>query len=282
MKKFKIMAVSIPALLLVAGLLFIGCPQRVKEDPEPPNNELANKGLAAHETFEAYKTGMPKEELYKVLNENIKKYNVNTDVYSYDSAMEKFFAFWEYFIAPKEKAGWKVSQEGWINGVLDGEHFVGALDLMISDENHIEIFDYKTSKTAKADNYKNQMILYAYLEGKQRNWSLKEIADKVTVRLFFPLIEDLEKKTVEQNMLRGVKELSFTENDIKDVIENYFEKNISTIKSIDFSKVKGNITHACSWCPYCGAKANDNGFEGCQITVAAGFASPDEVTFIRS
>ncbi|EMB26813.1 hypothetical protein HMPREF9727_02533 [Treponema denticola MYR-T] len=35
MKKFKIRAVSITALLLVAGLLFIGCPQKVKEEPKP-------------------------------------------------------------------------------------------------------------------------------------------------------------------------------------------------------------------------------------------------------
>ena len=35
MKKFKIRAVSIPAVWLVAGLLFIGCPQKVKEDPKP-------------------------------------------------------------------------------------------------------------------------------------------------------------------------------------------------------------------------------------------------------
>ena len=35
MKKFKIRAVSITALLLVAGLLFTGCPQKVKEEPKP-------------------------------------------------------------------------------------------------------------------------------------------------------------------------------------------------------------------------------------------------------
>ena len=35
MKKFKIRAVSITALLLVAGFLFIGCPQKVKEEPKP-------------------------------------------------------------------------------------------------------------------------------------------------------------------------------------------------------------------------------------------------------
>ncbi|UTC88528.1 formylglycine-generating enzyme family protein [Treponema denticola] len=35
MKKFKIRAVSITALLLAAGLLFTGCPQKVKEEPKP-------------------------------------------------------------------------------------------------------------------------------------------------------------------------------------------------------------------------------------------------------
>jgi len=35
MKKFKIRAVSITALLLVAALLFTGCPQKVKEEPKP-------------------------------------------------------------------------------------------------------------------------------------------------------------------------------------------------------------------------------------------------------
>ena len=35
MKKFKIRAVSITVLLLVAGVLFTGCPQKVKEEPKP-------------------------------------------------------------------------------------------------------------------------------------------------------------------------------------------------------------------------------------------------------
>ena len=35
MKKFKIRAVSITALLLAAGVLFTGCPQKVKEEPKP-------------------------------------------------------------------------------------------------------------------------------------------------------------------------------------------------------------------------------------------------------
>ncbi|WP_255805539.1 InlB B-repeat-containing protein [Treponema putidum] len=34
MKKFKIRAVSITALLLAAGVLLTGCPQKVKEEPK--------------------------------------------------------------------------------------------------------------------------------------------------------------------------------------------------------------------------------------------------------
>lgn len=273
---------------------FIDCPLKYKlsyqegwKSTAPVNTQLADKGLAFHEAVEKYHTGMPQEELWKILEENIKKYNINVTnpekdfYYDYHPAMEKFFLFWEKFIIPKEKEGYKILKEGWVNGKINDESFCGALDLCLEKDNNVEIFDYKSGKSVNANSYKPQQILYAYLKGKEKGWTVEETAERIKLYIFGPMQTDLENKTVEQNMLRGVKQIKYTAQEMQDLIESHYIKNISAIHTMNWARAQGNITHSCSWCPYCGAKPNDKGFSGCPKTVKAGFASPDNVEFYQ-
>lgn len=251
----------------------------------PVNTQLADKGSAFHETVEKYHTGMSHEELKEILNKNIEKYHVNvTDpnkefYYNYDIPLEKFFLFWDYFVASKEKEGYKVSQEGKVNGEINGEKFTGALDLCIENDNEIIIVDYKTGKSVVASSYKDQQFLYAYLKGLEHGWDMKTTAEKVKLFIYAPMIEDLKTKTLEQNMMRGIKPIVYTYEDLKDVIENYYMKNIDAIHTMNWARAQGNVEFSCKWCPYLGSAPNKDGFSGCPRTLAKGFMTPEGVTF---
>ena len=108
------------------------------------------------------------------------------------------------------------------------------------------------------------------------------MAKKIRCYIFGPLIEDLQSKTVEQNMLRGVKEIEYTEEDLRHIIEDYYMKNIDDIHSMNWARARGKTQdfHACQWCPYLGSKENpETGFCGCKVTADLGFSSPEGVSF---
>lgn len=273
---------------------FVGCSLRYKlsyvegwKSTAPVNTQLADKGSAFHEAAEKYYTGMPEEEFRKLLDENIEKYHINvTDpdkdfYYNYEPAIKKFFAFWNFFVVPKEKDGWTVKKEGKVSNVISNESFIGFLDLCLEKDDEVIIVDYKTGKSVNANNYKDQQILYAYMKGLERGWSIEETAQRIKLFIFGPMIEDLESKTVEQNMMRGIKAIEYTAKDMKDIIENHYMKSINAIHTMNWARAMGNVTHACSWCPYCGSKPNDEGFEGCPVTAAAGFMTPEGIEFFK-
>lgn len=251
----------------------------------PVNTELADKGTAFHETVEKYHTGMQKEELLKILDKNVKKYHVNvTDpnkefYYNYDAPIEKFLLFWDYFVVPKEKENYKVSQEIRANGEISGEKFVGIIDLCIENDDEIIIVDYKTGHSVNANSYKDQQILYAYLKGLEHGWDIDTIAQKTKLYIFAPMIDDLKTKTLEQNMLRGVKPIEYTVDEMKSIINDYYIKNINDIHTMNWARATGTVSFACKWCSYLGSLPNDKGFSGCPKTVAQGFKMEEGVTF---
>lgn len=150
------------------------------------------------------------------------------------------------------------------------------------DVGSIIITDYKTGRSINVNNYKDQQLLYAYMKGLEKGWDIPEIAKKVRCFIFGPLIEDLQTKTVEQNMLRGVKEIEYTEEDLRHIIEDYYMKNIDDIHSMNWARARGKTKdfHACQWCPYLGSKENsETGFCGCKVTADLGFSTPDGVSF---
>lgn len=254
----------------------------------PVNTQLADKGSAFHTAAEHYFTGMSKEDFVKLLNEKCVAYHVNTTdptkdfYYDYTSAIEKFFAFWAKFVAPLEAQGYKVSQEQKVNNVINGEEFTGSLDLCIENDENVTIYDYKTGSSINANSYKHQQILYAYMKGLEKGWTVEETAQRTKLYIFGPLIRDLETKTVEQNMLRGVKEIEFTPEEMTDIINNFYKANIDAIHTMNWARASGKKKdfHACSWCPYLGSKPDEKtGFCGCKATSDLGFATPEGIEF---
>ena len=68
-------------------------------------------------------------------------YNVDTTKYDERAALERFFLFWNEFVAKSELTGFKTYQEGWASGDLGGEHFIGALDLCLIKDALYEVPD---------------------------------------------------------------------------------------------------------------------------------------------
>lgn len=253
----------------------------------PVNTQLADKGSAFHEAAEKYHTGMSKEEFVKILNDYIERYHVNTTdpdkeyYFCYDNAIEKFIIFWDMFVSPKEKEGWKVLKETKVNNEIKGEKFTGAIDLCLESDNEIIIYDYKSGKTINTNSYKTQQLLYAYLKGLERGWDIAETSKRIKCFIFGPLIEDLKTKTMEQNTLRSLKEIEYTEDEMRDIIENFYIKNIDAIHTMNWARASGKKEdfHACRWCPYLGSKPNGKGFCGCKVTADLGFSTPEGIEF---
>ena len=99
---------------------------------KPADDEAARKGSSFHETVEHFYTGMAHDELHKILDEKLEEYRIDETKYHEHDALERFFLFWNEYVAKKEVAGLEVKQEGWTSGDLGGEHFIGALDLEVS------------------------------------------------------------------------------------------------------------------------------------------------------
>lgn len=242
---------------------------------EPPKVE-ANKGLALHETVEHYKTGMPQEELKKIMESKIKEYDVDVTVYDEWSALDRFFVFWDEIIAKKESEGFVVKQESWAKEKILGEQFVGALDLFLENNETGEciIYDYKSAKTAAASNYKNQLILYAYLIGISKGWSNDQIAEKIKLYVFFPFSTQDKAFSPLDKMLSSIKQIKFSALDVQNVINEYME-TIKTINTTDWTNTNfddlGVVQFSCKWCPFIGTIPNSKGFKGCKASYDKGF-----------
>lgn len=252
----------------------------------PADNTAANKGLAFHETVEQYETGMDKDTIHKLMEQKIEEYHVNTNEYDEFGALERFYLFWEEYIAPKEQEGFVVKKESWASNkedsskfsdnpkLLEGplnEPFVGALDLFLEnpDTGEYIIFDYKSGKSPIATKYRPQLILYAYLIGLNKGYTPAQIAEKCKLYVFFPLAqnEDIDKIIdPKDKMFASVKALRLTESDIEKTIRDYKE-TIDEIHTTDWENPDANklatSNYLCQWCDFQGSKPNRGGFMGC-------------------
>jgi|GEM_PF-5564295 len=245
---------------------------------EEINNELAAKGLAVHQTYEWWKTGKDKDEAHKYLDEKAKELNVDQNKYHIHFAIDKFVEFWKNEIEPKEKDGMKISQESWANGSINKQPFCGVLDLLVSDDKKIYIYDYKTPKSINVKLYKNQLLLYAFMKGQERKWTLDDIEKNTELYVFFPLAnEEIEDPLT--GYKKSLRKISFTKEDIENFINNESEV-IDTILSINWEhENEGSLSFSCSWCPYLGTVPEENGFNGCPISIKAGFYQKRGLTF---
>ena len=265
------------------------------------NDSLQGKGLCFHETAEQMDSNKTKEEMEAILQSKIEEYHVDTELYPEDEALRRLLLFWPEFITPREQAGYTVKKEEWTSGDIDGAHYVGALDLHLlgpiarkteeqkkaeealsaeeklslpAPKQHIIIYDYKTAKTASASSYKDQLTLYAYLLGKERNWTPEMTAENVDLYVFFPF--STQKKDNDfDNMLSSVKPIKYTADDIRKVIK----ANISTVReansinwdTVDISNL-GSSNFTCRFCPFLGAIEDpETGFKGCKCSYDEGY-----------
>ena len=137
-------------------------------------------------------------------------------------------------------------------------------------------------------------VLYAYLKGKEKNWSNDVIAERTHLIIFYPLGKEYNKLDpdaflrlpIEEQAMRCAKEIVFTEADLKAVIDDYFIQNILMINQTDFSKFdgsEGHLGHDCSYCPFAGAKPNPEiGFMGCPKSLEAEIEFPEGFEVVTS
>lgn len=274
---------------------FEGCPLRYKYQyvmkmariPDD-NNKWANRGLSFHETVEHYSTDCNKEENRKLLDENIKKFDVDLNEFDVVSAYKNFLVFWDYFVVPLEKKGYTIRKEYRMNGSLIKDEktysFMGIADLLCESDDEVILFDYKVKKVEAASAYKNQLLLYAYLIGKNKGWNLRQICDKVKLNIFYSLMP-YDEENPEKGMLKCIKELKYTFDDLQSVLKDHFVDLVDKIETQDFSQIgpfDGNYSFACNFCPYAGSGPCDElGYEGCRTSILNGFQMDPKYSIIK-
>lgn len=269
-----------------------GCPLRymfqyVRWFKRVPDNSnvFAKKGLAFHETVEQYKSGMSKEELKEILNKKLIEYEVDTSEYNEDKGIEKFLIFWDVYIATKEQEGYVVKQEQEVKGTIFREPFKGYIDLLVEGPNDCIIYDYKTGRKMDPSKYKNQLILYAYLKALERGWTIDQVAEKVKLRIFYPLAEP-GGEDLSEEALRCMRDLVYDRSDVDAVIKDFYQQNILkilTTKWDEFTGDEGIIGHDCAYCPYSGAApVPEIGFIGCKKSIALGTLPPEGSSIVKN
>lgn len=269
---------------------------------EPVNTVYADKGTVFHNTVEKWISEITeKEQLKELLAENCKKFNIidgkkdlnlpkeeQLQVWDETAALERFFLFWERWVQPKLDKGYTFKQESRFYPTILGEKFVGALDLLLEppegSNEDIFVIDYKSGSSVSVEDYKLQQILYAYMMGLERNWDIQKTASKVKLYIFGPFIDQPKKYNVEEAMLNSIKEITYTEKEMADIINDY-TSTIAEIKSIDWNNADvdklGNYSHACNWCCYKGS-VPDGEFKGCKCTYDKGFRQPRGIKFSKN
>lgn len=250
-----------------------------------PKAEVTSKGLALHETFELYKTGMSAEEATKILEKNMETNPVDEEKFNVREGLSRFLIFWDKFVKPLEEQGYKIEKETWVKAQIEGEPFIGALDLLLDHGDKVVIVDYKTASSISTGSYRSQLLLYAYMIGLNRGWDFKQISENVKLYVFFPLGKVTAKSadTPEKQALNCVRELEFNAMDV-DENAQHFIVEINEIKSKDWANVQtseANVAFACQWCDYAGSVPNKDGFKGCPCSYEKGYRALRTVKYVK-
>jgi len=261
---------------------WLGCKQKYKltyQDELVVLNreaEVTVKGLTFHEIAEEMESSKTEKDLFELAEKILATKEFDKEKYPVIKAIPRFYLWWQEYIKKYEDQGFKLYKENWENSKLKDQPLVGAIDiLMINDKtNEVRIYDFKTAATAKINGYENQMLLYAYMIAKRL-----KITDfsKIQLYLFFPLAdlksedENNPKKTAEKMMLKNMKQLVFTEEDVNRVVE-LFESIIKETSEIDWNNwnIRANcsMSYACSFCSFVGHK------EYCPVSYDSGCRFP--------
>ena len=252
-------------------------------------SEVTTKGLALHETFERYQTGFDEQTLNQIFNEQKELNPVDETKYKVREGLERFYIFWNEFVAKKEKEGYVVKKEQEINGTIMDEPFIGFIDLLLEkrDSNgkleKMIILDYKTPQSINTDLYYHQLNMYAYILGTAEGMTIKEIAENLELYVFFPLAKFKNNMSIRDKALSSLVRLIADEKIIKKVV-NEFEDEIKEIRETDFDKVyftDGKVDFSCKWCEFAGSISNGEGFYGCLKSYEKGYRQLRCVKYVK-
>jgi len=232
-------------------------------------SDVTAKGLAFHEFAEHYETSWDEERINKEMRSYEEQYKEGAAYFPLDDKVRKLIDFYKVIVEPFTKTG-KVEKETWLNGIIKGEAFCGAIDLLITHgDGTYHIIDYKSAKTATASNYKGQLLLYAYMLAMEKEIPMENIDKKITLSVFFPFCK-------EETYKKCLKSIKYTSQDVLDNLEKITSsvdkintKDWSTHNSLDVSP-----TSTCSWCDYIGHP------EYCPIMYKAGWRVKRGTKFI--
>lgn len=243
---------------------------------------VQKKGTVFHKIAEDTQIGESYESVYKRAEELVSKEMTpeETERYPVMKAIPGFYFWWQTYVEPYVKDGYKLYKEQWEKGTIDGAPLVGALDVCLvnEDKKQFRVYDYKSGSAAKlSDSYRNQLLLYVYMLSKKYDIPDNEINDRFECYLYYPLTNDI--RSIDVNDIERIKQLTlkstlrcvFTLDEYKETIKK-FESIVEETKSKDWSKLDmvkdGSMSYGCSYCPFCGHPRY------CQLTNKAGMTFP--------
>jgi hypothetical protein len=224
--------------------------------------EVATKGLSFHQIAEEMDSSKSEQDLFTIAEKILDEANFDKEKYPVIKSIPRFYLWWQTYIKPYEDKGWTLSKENWENGKIDESPLVGAIDVLLisPDKKEAIIIDYKTAATAKADGYKQQLLLYTYMIAKRLK--IKDYT-KIKCYVFFPLSglkeenNDDPKKTTEIMMQKTMKQILFTSEDVDATISE-FKQIVDASSKTDWdhwdSTTGSTLSYSCSFCAFLGNK----------------------------
>lgn len=226
---------------------------------ETQQNVLTRKGVAFHYIAETYDPSWSQEKLDLFRLEVEQKYTLPEE-FSLVKPVQKFQSFHKDVIEKALEAKSKVDKEIEFKFKIDSYNFTGKLDVLISNaDGTFNILDYKTGKNANsASYYVGQMMLYVYALHQQYKIPIEDIANRITVALFFPLAD-----SESDDYKKVLKKLTFTQEILNQEISRY--KNLIVLaESNNWDEKEANLTKLCEFCPFIGRS------QYCELSAKAG------------
>lgn len=232
-------------------------------------SDVSAKGLAFHEFAEHYDPKWTPEEVTAQALKYEAEYPEGKEYYPLEPRVKKFIQMYDAHVAPYVEKG-QVLRETWLNGNIAGEEFCGAIDLLIEHgDGKVDIFDYKSAKTAQASKYKGQLMLYAYMYAKMHDKPIEGIESWLNLSVFFPFNE-------EEDPEKCLKRLRYKAEDVLENVKG-IEESIAKIKATDWTSIdplQVSLDSTCAWCEFFGHPTY------CPITYRAGYRVPRGTKFI--
>lgn len=244
--------------------------------------DVADKGLSIHQIAEQLNSEMTFEQLMDIAKKDLETRSFDQEKFPVIKAIPRLWEWYQEFIVPFEKSGFRLYKESWERGIIEEQNFVGALDtLLIKEEtNDIRIYDFKTAKTANASTYKSQLYLYTYLIAKRLG--IEDFSNKIKLFVFFPLsdLKDEEvsdKEFAKKQAMKMMKQIVFTNEDILSNIEDIRSSIIEDSKT-DWAnsdpRELAQMSYSCSWCGFCGNKTY------CPLSYESGLRFPRKASVL--